>query len=708
MLYRKKETISLAPKVVETLLALIERRGEIVSKRELMKRLWADSFVEDSNLTQNIYLLRKTLGKGTDGRELIETFRRRGYRFTGEIKKRTASGEIENESRSEILTPETEEIGSENKNHLIKKNPNESDRKTFWKKRIFPLVTVLLILSIVIVGIFQLYKIKSGENFRPVNVQLKRLTPDQSTFNPAISPDGKYIAYALLEEKGSLSLWLRDMQSGEIKRLLPPFAKAYMGLQFSPDSKQLYYLTYNGIEPILSSIDLENGQTREVAGNVSVWFGLSPDGTQVAFVRDMDLVVAATDGSREERVIAKRDGKSKWFASQTAQPAWSPDGKKIVVSGGYADRDKKYSELLEINVNDGAEKKIQTPFWEKIGSVVWTKDDSGLYVTAREAANQPNQIFFLSFENSGVQRITNDLHNYNSLSLTTDSRSLVTEQVAGKSDIWIAEGSDLNQIRRITFEDEETTGVNGLAFMPDGRIVYTSPRSGNLDLWIMNADGTNQKQLTSNMSGWNIRPRPTADGKYIVFQSFYNNRNQILRMDADGKNIIQLTNDNESYSFPDVSPDGQWVYCTMNKEEETSIWKVSINGGTTVRFAEENKILGASISPNGKLIAANYEWNQDSSLKVVILSAENGKILKRFDIAAFRRILKWSPDSKSIIYIQRNSANLYEQPIKGGEPRQLTKFDLEQTWNFAFSFDHQQTAFVRGTINTESVLINLK
>jgi len=86
MLYRHEQIVSLAPKVVETLLALIERRGEIVSKREMMQRLWADSFVEDANLTQNVYLLRKTLGKGADGRELIETFRRRGYRFTGEIK----------------------------------------------------------------------------------------------------------------------------------------------------------------------------------------------------------------------------------------------------------------------------------------------------------------------------------------------------------------------------------------------------------------------------------------------------------------------------------------------------------------------------------------------------------------------------------------------------------------------------------------------
>jgi DNA-binding winged helix-turn-helix (wHTH) protein len=105
MLYEKGREVGLAPKVVETLLALIERRGEIVSKQEMMNRLWADSFVENANLTQNIYLLRKTLGKGADGRDLIETFRRRGYRFNGEVKKTEKAGmSVTSSADSHIIT----------------------------------------------------------------------------------------------------------------------------------------------------------------------------------------------------------------------------------------------------------------------------------------------------------------------------------------------------------------------------------------------------------------------------------------------------------------------------------------------------------------------------------------------------------------------------------------------------------------------------
>src|SRR4051812_27969597 len=85
MLYRDSAAVPLKPKVVETLVALLERHGEVVSKKELMDRLWVDSFVEESNLTQNIYLLRKVLGNGTDGKPFIENFSRRGYRFNGDV-----------------------------------------------------------------------------------------------------------------------------------------------------------------------------------------------------------------------------------------------------------------------------------------------------------------------------------------------------------------------------------------------------------------------------------------------------------------------------------------------------------------------------------------------------------------------------------------------------------------------------------------------
>jgi len=85
MLYHRGAEIPLVPKAVETLLALIERRGKIVSKDELLEAVWPDTVVEESNLFIYLSVLRKTLGALQDGRPYVETLRRRGYRFNGDV-----------------------------------------------------------------------------------------------------------------------------------------------------------------------------------------------------------------------------------------------------------------------------------------------------------------------------------------------------------------------------------------------------------------------------------------------------------------------------------------------------------------------------------------------------------------------------------------------------------------------------------------------
>src|SRR5215471_2762139 len=85
VLYQRDQAVALTPKAVETLLALVERHGRLVTKEELLRTVWPDTFVEDNNLAQNISLLRRVLGGGAGGRPLIETLPRRGYRFVAPV-----------------------------------------------------------------------------------------------------------------------------------------------------------------------------------------------------------------------------------------------------------------------------------------------------------------------------------------------------------------------------------------------------------------------------------------------------------------------------------------------------------------------------------------------------------------------------------------------------------------------------------------------
>jgi DNA-binding winged helix-turn-helix (wHTH) protein len=84
-LRRGGRLVPLTPKVFDTLLALVDRRHAVARRAELMAALWPDSAVEDANLTQNVFTLRKALREREDGQRYIATLPRRGYRFVAAV-----------------------------------------------------------------------------------------------------------------------------------------------------------------------------------------------------------------------------------------------------------------------------------------------------------------------------------------------------------------------------------------------------------------------------------------------------------------------------------------------------------------------------------------------------------------------------------------------------------------------------------------------
>jgi eukaryotic-like serine/threonine-protein kinase len=103
LLSRDSQPVPLPPKLIDTLLALVENRGHLVEKDDLIKRVWPDAFVEEGNLNKNVFLLRKTLGQWDGGQEYIDTVPKRGYRFVAPVKK-----VAEARSASQSATPSTQ------------------------------------------------------------------------------------------------------------------------------------------------------------------------------------------------------------------------------------------------------------------------------------------------------------------------------------------------------------------------------------------------------------------------------------------------------------------------------------------------------------------------------------------------------------------------------------------------------------------------
>src|SRR6202051_4180381 len=91
MLFREGDHVPLPPKVAELLVVLVQAAGRVLTREELVQRLWPDTVVEEGSLTSHISLLRKALGEGPKAQDFIETLPKRGYRFVASVK-RLASG----------------------------------------------------------------------------------------------------------------------------------------------------------------------------------------------------------------------------------------------------------------------------------------------------------------------------------------------------------------------------------------------------------------------------------------------------------------------------------------------------------------------------------------------------------------------------------------------------------------------------------------
>jgi pimeloyl-ACP methyl ester carboxylesterase/DNA-binding winged helix-turn-helix (wHTH) protein len=101
--------VSLTPKAFDTLLVLVENGGHVLSKNELMEKVWPDSFVEENNLAQNISMLRKALGEESGGQRFIETVPKRGYRFVAEVRENWEDGAdliVREHTRTRIIIEE--------------------------------------------------------------------------------------------------------------------------------------------------------------------------------------------------------------------------------------------------------------------------------------------------------------------------------------------------------------------------------------------------------------------------------------------------------------------------------------------------------------------------------------------------------------------------------------------------------------------------
>jgi DNA-binding winged helix-turn-helix (wHTH) protein/TolB-like protein len=166
ILLREGELVPLTPKVFDILITLVENRGQVVAKDDLMKRVWPSTYVEEGNLTQNISLLRKALGESPGGVQFIETVPRRGYRFVGDINESWDGAPVNGPTQVTSPPAETETVSQSNNSRStpVVSIPAGTKRLPWLKRsRSFALVAVAVVIAIAGLVYFTSGKADNGD-----------------------------------------------------------------------------------------------------------------------------------------------------------------------------------------------------------------------------------------------------------------------------------------------------------------------------------------------------------------------------------------------------------------------------------------------------------------------------------------------------------------------------------------------------------------
>ena len=582
--------------------------------------------------------------------------------------------------------------------------------------RVRPFAIGLALLLLVGIGGFAAYKllapVKSAKPFE--SVEITRITNSGKVIDSALSPDGKYVVYAL-SDAGKQSLWVRQVSTANDKLIVAPGSFGSFGLAFSPDGNDVYYALKQMDAGILYRIPTLGGTPVKILEAIDGPVSFSPDGKQLTFVRsnhpqrgESALLIANADGTGQ-RIVATRKEPEFFAPLFFTGPSWSPDGKLIAASVG---RYGTSNHVFTFAVADGAEKDLTPESWQFTARVSWLPDMSGLLVVAGDAV-AATQIWFVSYPNGERRRITNDLNAYRSISLTADGSKFSTITSNGLVNTWISPDGDAKRSVQLPTGNVGFFGASGntVSWTPDGGLIFVSTETGNLELWFMDARGENRRQLTTNAAA-DFSPAVSPDGRYVVFSSNRSGTRNVWRMDLDGSDPKALTN-GISDGVPSISPDSRWVFYSALVGGKPTLWKVSIDGGTPAEVSNRPGV-NPIVSPDGKLLAYLYPESADPLAppnRIAIMPIEGGEPIKTF---AFQGptitgvVADWSADGRSIFYTASNNnvTNVWSQSIDGGPPKQVTDFKDSLMTGFAWSNDGKTLASTRGILLRDVVLIS--
>jgi DNA-binding winged helix-turn-helix (wHTH) protein/Tol biopolymer transport system component len=675
--------LTVEPKAFRVLVYLLENRGRLVEKEDLLKAIWPKTFVTENALTREIALVRKALGDSATDARYIETVPTRGYRFI-----------------APIATDAPEGGGGTHSGSVLSRRRGKT------------LVLAIIAAGVVftVVGLW-IYRVLTDQGtLRPEKMQVTRVTDSGKADNMTISADGRFVAYVFrAAEKQSLRM--HQVAAGSDVEILGPddIDFGLPGLTFSPDGNYLYFVRSDKNAMSFKSlyrIPAFGGPVHKLMSNVDSAVSFSPDGLQFVYTRAnsnrgaIEMRIASADGTGD-RLLTEFSGVDMGFQDGTA---WSPNGRTIAITIRQSGKPRWV--INAVSVADGSVHELYSHALGAIGRPSWLPDGKTLLASLGipvPAQKRVEQIWAFSYPKGEARRFTNDLTNYDFfVSVARHANIVAALKDTLISNIWVGPLGDWSSMRQITFGEPPMLE----AIDAGGQVVARSSRG---ELWKVKPNG--QPELFAEVTN---AYELSACGRFVVFNSDQPGGIQLIRADADGSNITRLATV-DSWTAPVCSPDGKFLFY-MTLGPPMTIWRMPIEGGIESKVAT---VLGKSragnicVSPDGKLLAYLYEETDPKPVaRFEVLEIEGGRPIRLLPGPVGRPIglhrdVTWSPDGKSLHYLATRDdvTNIWAQPLAGGEPHQLTNFTSGEIQRFSWTSDNKLLV-ARWEFDTDVVLLS--
>lgn len=542
-------------------------------------------------------------------------------------------------------------------------------------------LVMLIVVAAVAFGAYQ-WRRTDGAAVSPVafeSMDIRSLTTSGSVTSIAISPDGRYVAYAT-RAGGRSAGWIHQVATGSDVRVIPEQASPIPALTFSPDGNYLYYTSAeqersNVVYAWLYAVPSLGGQARKIAFDVDTELAFSPDGTRVAFGRGVpadrqnQVIVMNVDGTGERKLA----GFQRFIAA--AKPAWSPDGRTIVTS--TIEMNPAWTAvLMEIDVASGTTRRIGNTRRFGIGSLHFVSDGTGLLMTASDAESGREQIWFQPYPEGEPVRVTNDLSAYRGLWPTNDGSVVAAIRRDTELSFALADIDDTTH-GAVVLGGVESADDSDLSASRAGTLVYSSvvrATSGvSADVMVADTKGMAPRAITRG--GENFDPAISGDGRTIVFCAESTSApSRLYAVDVDGSNLRPVTQ-GAGEGVPTISADGRML--AYLAAQDTQVWVRPLEGGDARMITDRNAGAEAGISPDGRFVFYT-EWVRadDEVLHIKVVPVAGGAPV--LDVPLDRALdLRWHPGGQMITFRRTDAdvTNLFGITVASGAPRQITRFE---------------------------------